>query len=211
MSSNAGLNPLVMKPVLARTLLLMVAAVACDSNGTRASTQLVDTNKAQTTAAEGAPMAATRIEPELTPAMLRALKGYASEFQRFAASEYAPRVDTTYRADGDFNGDGIPDLALYGHDKTRELLLVLMSEADSSYRVFAIEDRKLEPFQHGAYVYLRTQPPGPLEIPTEFKKTLEPRPPERLRYAAVNVLYGNEAGELYYWDGKQFVKVITGD
>jgi hypothetical protein len=111
-----------------------------------------------------------RIEPELKPAMARALDSYAPGFQRFAASEYAPRVDTTYRADGDFNGDSIPDVALYGHDKNRELLVVLLSAPDSSYRVVPIEDRKLEPFQSGVYIYMNTEPPGPLEIPPEFKK-----------------------------------------
>jgi len=143
--------------------------------------------------------------------MVRALNGYAPQFHRFAASEYAPGVDTTYRADGDFNGDGVPDLALYGHDKTRELLFVLMSESDSVYRVVPIEDRTLMSFQSGAYVYLWTQPPGPLEIPEELKKNLDPKPPERLLYASINVGYGNEAGVLYYWNGKEFVKVITGD
>jgi hypothetical protein len=190
--------------------LLLFAAVACGGNSSQTNTQLADTKKAQPAVAATS-STATRIEPELKPAMLRALNAYAPEFRRFAASEYAPRVDTTYRADGDFNGDGVPDLALYGHDKTRELLFVLLSEGDTTYRVVPIEARKLEPFQSGAYVYLNTEPAGPLAIPPEFKRTLEPKPPDRLPYAAINVLYGNEAGVLYYWDGRQFVKVITGD
>jgi hypothetical protein len=190
-------------------LLLLCAAIACAGNDTRRTDQSADSRKAH--AADSFTPSANRIEPEPNRAMLRALKAYAPGFQRFAASEYAQRVDTTYRADGDFNGDGLPDLALYGHDSTRELLFVLLSRPDSNYRVIPIEDRKLEPFKNGVYVYLRTEQPGPLDIPAEFKRTIEPKPPERLRYAAIGVLYGNEAGELYYWNGKQFVKILTGD
>jgi hypothetical protein len=152
-----------------------------------------------------------RIEPELTPAMQRALNTYAPGFHRFAASEYARGVDTTYRADGDFNGDGIRDVALYGHDDARELLLVLLSGLDSVYRVIPLQERALTRFQNGVYIYLKTRPPGPLELPEELKKLLDPKPPERLAYAAIDVAYGNEAGELYYWNGQRFVKVATGD
>jgi hypothetical protein len=176
---------------------------------TRANTSVADGNTANGGSATTS--LATRIEPELTPAMLRALIVYTPHFQRFAASEYAQHTDTTYRADGDFNGDAIPDLALYGHDETRELLLVLLSEADSTYRVVPISASKLEPFQNGVSIYLNTEPPGPVEIPAEFKKTLEPKPPDRLAYAAINVFYDSEASVLYYWNRKEFVKVITGD
>jgi hypothetical protein len=196
--------------VLRRGLVTLVVALACSRNEKKPdSAQVVDTERG--IAASATKSSTTRIEPDLVPAMARALERYAPGFQRFAATEYAPRVDTTYRADGDFNGDNVPDVALYGHDNNRELLLVLLSAPDSAYRVVPIEDRKLEPFQSGVYVYINTEPPGPLDIPSEFKKTLEPRPPERLAYAAINVLYGNEGGVLYYWNGKEFVKVITGD
>jgi hypothetical protein len=143
--------------------------------------------------------------------MQKALDTYAPGFQRFVAAQYIPDVDTTYRADGDFNGDAIPDLALYGHDKTRELLLVLLSQPDSSYRVIPLEDRQLLPVENGLGVSINTQRPGPLDIPDEFLRNIEPRPPKRLEYAGINIVYGREASELYYWNGKEFVKVATGD
>jgi hypothetical protein len=143
--------------------------------------------------------------------MQRALDEFAPGFQRFTASEYAPGVDTTYRADGDFNGDGIPDLALYGHDASRELLLVLLSANAGSYRVIPLQERPFSRFPTGAYMYLRTHPAGPLEIPAGLKGLLEPAPPERIEHAGIAVGYGNEAGEVYYWDGRQFVNVQTGD
>jgi hypothetical protein len=140
--------------------------------------------------------------------MRRILDAFAPQFIRFAASEYAEHVDTTYRADGDFNGDGIPDVALYGHDKARELLIVLLSDSDTVYRVVPLENRQLLTFENGVFIYLSTQPPGRLDIPDELK---EADTPSRLAHAAINVGYGNEAGELYYWKTDHFVKVTTGD
>jgi hypothetical protein len=143
--------------------------------------------------------------------MRRALDDYAPGFQRFTPGEYAPGVDTSYRADGDFNGDGVPDVALYGHDATRELLLVLLSATSRSYRVIPLQERPFSPVPNGAYTYLRTQPAGPLQIPAGLRELLEPAPPERLEHAGIAVGYGNEAGEVYYWNGRQFMKVQTGD
>jgi hypothetical protein len=140
--------------------------------------------------------------------MRRALDGYAPTFRRFAASEYAERQDTSYRADGDFNGDGAPDIALYGRDSTRELLIVLLSQPDSVYRVIALEDRPLMTFQHGVYVSLSTQPPGPLDIDPMLT---EAQTPKRLVHDGINVGYGQEASELYFWKVDHFVKVATGD
>jgi hypothetical protein len=140
--------------------------------------------------------------------MRRALDAYAPSFRRFAASEYAERQDTTYRADGDFNGDGIGDVALYGRDSTRELLIVLLSQGDTLYRVIPLDERPMMVHEHGVYLALSTQPPGPLDIPDELK---EADTPKRLQHAAINVGYGQEAGELYYWKGDHFAKVATGD
>lgn len=79
----------------------------------------------------------------LTSSMKRALDRYAPGFVRFAPSEYAANTDTVPRVDADFNGDGIPDVALYGHDKARELLLVLLSSSDTVYRVFPLIENRL--------------------------------------------------------------------
>jgi hypothetical protein len=171
---------------------------------------LVETSASSTPVVSSStpPASATRVEPELSVPMRRALAAYAPSFRRFAASEYAERQDTTYRADGDFNGDGIGDVALYGRDNTRELLVVLLSQSDSVYRVVPIEDRSLIIKAHEVSIALSTQPPGPLDIPDELK---ERDTPSRLTHAGINVLYGQEASELYYWKGDHFAKVATGD
>ena len=174
------------------------------------SVTVVGTTASSTPLASSAtpPASGTRIEPKLSVPMRRALDAYAPTFRRFAASEYAERQDTTYRADGDFNGDGIGDVALYGRDNTRELLIVLLSGSDSVYRVVPIEDRLLMAFQNGVYISLSTQPPGPLDIDPMLK---EPDTPKRLERPGINVFYGQEASELYYWKGDHFAKVATGD
>lgn len=147
----------------------------------------------------------------LNPQMQRALDQFAPGFQRFAASEYAAGVDTTYRAGGDFNGDGTTDVALYGRDETRELLLVLLSAGTRGYDVIPLLDRPFSGLQNGAYIYLRTRPAGPLEIPAGLRELLDPAPPERLEHAGIEVGYGNEASEIYYWNGTRFVSIQTGD
>lgn len=147
----------------------------------------------------------------LNPPMQRALEEYAPGFRRFTASEYAPGVDTTYRAEGDFNGDRMEDVALYGRDETRELLLVLLSASNQTYRVIPLQERPFSPFPNGAYISLGTHPAGPLQLPAGLKELLDPAPPERIEYAGISVGYGNEAGEVYYWNGTRFVQVQTGD
>jgi hypothetical protein len=213
-------------PLSLSTVALAVAACGTADHGARSATDSSSrVAEATTTAASSSPVASSGntvapnralplgapVEPPLNERMQRALDTYAPGFQRFVAAQYVPDVDTTFRADGDFNGDMIPDLALYGHDKTRELLLVLLSQPDSSYRVIPLEDRQLLPVENGLGVSINTQPPGPLDVPDEFLRNTDPRPPKRLKYAAINIFYGREASELYYWNGKEFVKVATGD
>ena len=85
------------------TLFPLAAAIGC-SGGDRAVPDSKLANPGKVEDPTVTPLAAaTRIDPEPNAAMVRALNGYAPQFHRFAASEYAPGVDTTYRADGDFN------------------------------------------------------------------------------------------------------------
>lgn len=197
------------------TFCSLVASVtlACTvSDQTKADGSKTASSSSVTTVATAAsstpPASATRIEPELSAPMKRALDAYAPTFRRFAASEFAERQDTTYRADGDFNGDGRTDIALYGRDSTRELLIVLLSQSDSVYRVVPLEDRPLMTFEHGVYIWINTQPPGPLDIDPMLT---EADTPKRLQHPGINVFYDQQASELYFWKDDHFVKVATGD
>ena len=197
--------------VLAFCLVSSFALACTRSDQTKGTSETVSSSSAVTVvsaASSTPPASATRIEPELSAPMRRALDVYAPTFRRFAAGEFAERQDTTYRADGDFNGDGLSDVALYGRDSTRELLIVVLSQSDSIYRVVPLEDRPLMAFEHGVYMWINTQPPGPLDIDPMLT---EAETPKRLERPGINVFYDQQASELYFWKGDHFVKVATGD
>ena len=161
------------------------------------------------TSASTTPSVAVAQQPEsLTPPMAKALNGYATHFVQFGANEYAANMDTTTRVESDFNGDALRDVALYGHDTTRELLIVLLSQADTLYRVYPISESRLEPFPSGVTVSLAVHPAGPLQLPGMLREADTPR---NLRYPALEVNFGHEGSAIYYWNGTQSVKVATGD
>lgn len=165
--------------------------------------------------------ASAKAPPELPASMRQALDAYAPGFASFSLDQYSPRVmqyfrpndaepgDPLNRAEGDFNGDGVSDLALYGHDQTRELTIVLLSQPDRTYRVLPLEDLPLTP-PHPARTFLRAVPAGPLEIPSGLEGIDSIPPPKTLAHAAVSVI-GDGSGRLYYWNGSRFVPVTTGD
>ncbi|SRR6266403_5593239 len=144
----------------------------------------------------------------LSGPMARALDQYAPGFVQFRASEYAAHNDTVSRVDADFNGDKLPDVVLYGHDKARESLLVLLSVSDSLYRVYPLFENALEPFPNGVSISLRLIAAGRLEIPELLRDSITPK---ALRYPAVEVGFGQEGSEMYFWNGARFVKIVSGD
>jgi len=158
---------------------------------------------------------------ELSAPMKRALDAYAPNFQLFTLSDFTTQVvsysqpptnEPLNRAAGDFNGDGVPDLALYGHDNSREMILVLLSMTDKTYKVFPLKEQQALPRQaHDLSVYLTAALPGPLEIPEGLTGLDTPPPPKTLLHGGINIIYDDQAGELFYWNGSRFVLVTTGD
>ena len=146
----------------------------------------------------------------LAAPMERALSQYAPGFVRFAPREYAANAGThtVSRAEADFNGDSLPDVALYGHDETREILFVLLSVSDSVYRVYPISETRLEPFPNGVSISIGVRPAGPLQLP---ELLYEADTPKSLKYPALEVTFGQEASEMFYWNGSRLVKQLTGD
>jgi len=166
-----------------------------------------------TTAASPAPR---RIVPGLSEAMRSALDQFAATFEPFAPEEYNPELaaysasrqnQLLYQAKGDFNGDGLADLALNGHDKTRELLIVILSQPDSSYKVVPLKEKARQPlYNHDVGIFLTAIGPGPLNMSNG------PLPrPDSLSYDGVVVNYGEAASEVFYWTGTQFLQFFTGD
>jgi hypothetical protein len=122
-------------------------------------------------------------------------------------SEHFPQTSAS-TTPSDLNGDTRRDVALYGHDATRELLIVLLSQADTLYRVYPVRESRLEPFPGGVTLSLGVQPAGPLTLSGVLH---EANTPKILKYPALEVNFGHEASAIYYWDGNRFVKVVTGD
>lgn len=163
-----------------------------------------------------------RDAPELSTPMQQALDAYAPGFAPFSVDQYSPRMiqffrpndadpqDPLNRAEGDFNGDGASDLALYGHDKNRELTIVLLSQPDRTYRVVPLEERPLSSYQYPAQAFLRAVPPGPLDIPRGLEGIDSIPPPKTIPHGAVSVT-GQGSGQVFYWNGAHFVAVTTGD
>lgn len=82
-------------------------------------------------------------------AMAAALKAYNPDFVPWTIADFPPkRIEhypysansLPYAVKGDFNGDGITDLALAGHDKTKNRTVVLLSVSASSYSPVALTD-----------------------------------------------------------------------
>ena len=85
---------------------------------------------------------------QLSEPMKAALKKYDADFAVWALTDYPQkRIEhypyaansLPYAVKGDFNGDGIDDMALTGHDKNANLVIVLLSTATVGYYVTEIE------------------------------------------------------------------------
>jgi hypothetical protein len=169
---------------------------------------------------ERATQASNGVAKELSAPKQSALDKVAPDFQRFSLSEYSPQVaeysrpptnEPLNRADGDFNGDGIPDVALHGYDRTRELVIVLLSRSDSSYQAIPIGEWPLYHHDRGNATFIVATPAGPLEIPEGLRGIDTPPPPQTLPHGGVSIINDGQAGQLFYWNGSRFVAVTTGD
>lgn len=76
------------------------------------------------------------------------------------------------------------------------------------YRVSPLIENRLEPFPNGVSIGLGVHPSGPLDLPELLRGSDTPK---LLKYPAIELTLGREAGELHYWNGTKFVKVVTGD
>lgn len=84
---------------------------------------------------------------QLTEPMQAALTKYNPDFVLWTLDdfpkeriEYYPYAANSlpYAVKGDFNGDGIPDIAVSGHDKTGNIVAVLMSKSANDYSAVKI-------------------------------------------------------------------------
>lgn len=137
---------------------------------------------------------------QLPAAALVALQAHAPKFARFTHDEYDPRVHEwmrpphnmpVFKTSSDMNADGVVDVALFGHDGTAELLLVLLSDGP-----------------HYRLVEVRRAPLAPANERPKQTHYLEPAPEGRTGF--METIEG-EAGVLYYWQNGRFEEEVTGD
>jgi hypothetical protein len=129
--------------------------------------------------------------------MQRALDILVPGFEPFSLNEYSlqvaeysrpPKNELLNQASGDFNGDGIPDIALHGHDPSRELVVVLMSQSDSSYKAIPIAEWPLYHHNRGNDTFIVAALPGPLEIPEGLRGLDTHPPPQTLPHGGVSIV-----------------------
>lgn len=85
-----------------------------------------------------------------SPQMTEALSKYSPDFVMWKMEDYPPEKikyypysdkSLPYAVKGDFNGDGIEDMAVAGHDKDSNLVLAILSD-EKGYQVLPIRDGK---------------------------------------------------------------------
>jgi hypothetical protein len=156
---------------------------------------------------------------QLSEPMRRALAVYAPSFTPPQLADYAPDVAALagspchlplFGTMGDFNGDGLADAALIGHDAVDELFVVLLS-AGSRYSVVELgrSPKRAAALGRPIVTYLTYIGPGEVEIPEQIGEPGAPAP--ILRHDGFVSNYDAQANTLYYWNGRQFVDVLMGD
>ena len=156
----------------------------------------------------------------LTQKMEAALKKYDSKFSAWRQQDYISSIanspssfsnrKTPFAVIGDFNGDGISDVVLSGHNAEYELLICIMSEKDN-FKVIQIDknglrDPKSEYLddEHGFYMYLSYAPQGEISSPYEEKIL-------NLKTDAFEIIYYGKGAGLYYYNNGIFLGYTTSD
>lgn len=159
----------------------------------------------------------------LNAAMLHALDAWDPTFRPWDDRDYQPGIIRTFKFSsfespfavlGDYNGDGRIDAAIDGRTKTQTVSIVLLSKG-SAYRLIvlnktALKNPKTEWYEdtdrreYGLWIFLGRRWPAHARLGIE-----EPvvRPP----FESFERQYWGKASSVFYWDGRKFQEVITGD
>jgi hypothetical protein len=151
----------------------------------------------------------------LPPTMKRLLEDSAPGFELWPWQHYDRDVHSVYVIShrtapsaiiGDFNGDGVQDVVMEGHDRHRVLRLCLLSQ-DDDFTFIMLQSgpwssTAVDPRNQISYLSFR----GPGHIGTNYNDEAMV-----LRTDGFEVITVDKAAVLYYWNGKAFVEFQTAD
>lgn len=160
----------------------------------------------------------------LPPAMQSAVKAHDSHFVTWQQTDFLPFLLDNYKfspqqipsaAIGDFNGDGTPDAALWGHNKSHYLLLAILSDSKGWKVVEVLRRTYLDPKttwnnlgkEHSGYGLIES-------LSFVLRQRLESpheKSPLELRSDAFELSHFGKAAVLYYYDNGKFISYITAD
>jgi hypothetical protein len=156
----------------------------------------------------------------LPPEMLAVLRVVDSAFTPYDDAEYRADLLSQYPTNpharpyaviADFNGDGQQDVVMDGQSPSRIGRIVLLS-GRSGFQALLLVDHPRDGPPASATgtgertVYLSYVAPGRIDSTPELEDSVLV-----LRHEAFEVGYWEQAGVLYYWDGRVFAEYITGD
>lgn len=169
--------------------------------------------------------------PEITysvnmpPKMEKALHEFDPDFEIWSQTDFIPLIrnqvfdfnlkQTPSAVIGDFNGDGIKDIALFGHNQTDSRIISIVSDGNAfkayeiaSFKQMDPEDQWIvvgpDTKEHGLQIYITYHPPGFIESPYE-EKGLD------LKTDAIEIIYFEKAATLVYFEKGAFHEYVTAD
>jgi hypothetical protein len=152
--------------------------------------------------------------------MLAALHALDSAFTPYDDAQYRADLLRQYPADAharpyaviaDFNGDGERDIVMDGQSPRRTARIALLS-GPSGFQALLLDEQPRAagpapaPGRGQRTTYLSYVAPGTIDSTPELEDSIL-----TLRHEAFEVGYWEQAGVLYYWDGRAFAQYVTGD
>jgi hypothetical protein len=153
----------------------------------------------------------------MPPAMERALRSWNAHFTTWTTENCTPAVralalargapgEVPWAVRGDFNGDGVVDLALSGHDARKQYLIVLLSER-KQYRLRVLQEDSYDAKQvlefHVEEALSRAAP--------GTRYTCDGGTAVHLQFEGFQLQSpGEHAPTIWYWEGGRLTHALAG-
>lgn len=153
-----------------------------------------------------------------------AIRSYDPYFEAFGEIDFLPSVREDYKPTvqqtvsgvvGDFNGDKIKDVALFGRNRTNNLILAALSDGKGNYKIVEVDRSSLtDPKRDwiegpkgkapGLWRFLSHVKPGQLSSPYESRSLA-------LKTDAFEEVYYKKGSVVYYYKDGHFERFTTRD